>query len=114
MVPRLPIDQDSIDFQGWQISFFKSHILKSICVKGEDNCCKDSKDGSCELCVYRNSLNLPHLPDMVFHKNKLSLIHNGGAQLEFLPIDALQLVENGKQPIQVACAQEWKESRYVR
>lgn len=60
---------------------------------------------------YRYALELPHLPDMVFHKNKLSLVHSNGACIEFKPMDALRLVENGKQSLQVACAEEWQESR---
>ncbi|KAI8117095.1 TIP41-like protein [Lucilia cuprina] len=111
LIPRLPVDQENIDFQGWHISYFKSHILKSICKKGQDEFCKPGEDEFCELCTYRHTLDLPHLPDMVFHKNKLSLTHVGGAVLEFLPMDALRRVENGKQPLQVACAQEWKGSR---
>ncbi|XP_075155785.1 TIP41-like protein isoform X2 [Haematobia irritans] len=110
LVPRLPVDQEEIDFNDWHIAYFKSHILKSICSKGQDEHCKEGDD-YCELCTYRAALELPHLPDMVFHKNKLTLTHRDGATLEFLPMEALRLVENGKQPLQVACAQEWKESR---
>ncbi|KAI8117094.1 TIP41-like protein [Lucilia cuprina] len=113
LIPRLPVDQENIDFQGWHISYFKSHILKSICKKGQDEFCKPGEDEFCELCTYRHTLDLPHLPDMVFHKNKLSLTHVGGAVLEFLPMDALRRVENGKQPLQVACAQEWKGSSLI-
>lgn len=111
LVPRLPVDSETIDFQNWHISYLKSHILKSICKKGQDSNCKQDEDECCELCTYRYALELPHLPDMVFHKNKLSLKHKDGALLEFLPMDSLRLVENGKQPLQVACAQEWKDSR---
>ncbi|XP_036222129.2 TIP41-like protein isoform X1 [Bactrocera oleae] len=111
LVPRLPVDSETIDFQNWHISYLKSHILKSICKKGQDSNCIQHEDDCCELCTYRYALELPHLPDMVFHKNKLSLKHKDGALLEFLPMDSLRLVENGKQPLQVACAQEWKESR---
>ncbi|XP_073828851.1 TIP41-like protein [Musca autumnalis] len=111
IVPRLPVDQESINFEEWHIEYFKSHILKSICSKGQDAHCNKDEDECCELCTYRNVLDLPHLPDMVFHKNKLVLKHRDGAILEFLPMESLRLVENGKQPLQVACAQEWKESR---
>lgn len=108
----MPVDQENIDFDNWHIGYFKSHILKSICSRGQDERCnKDDGKECCELCTYRNALELPHLPDMVFHKNKLVLTHRDGAILEFLPMESLRLVENGKQPLQVACAQEWKESR---
>lgn len=106
-------NKDAINFEGWSISYEKSTILKSICKKGQEkNCEKDDAD-CCELCTYRYALDLPHLPDMVFHKNKLKLKHVNGAELEFSPIEALRLVESGKQAraLQVACAQEWKESR---
>uniref|UniRef100_A0A1B0APQ4 TIP41-like protein n=1 Tax=Glossina palpalis gambiensis TaxID=67801 RepID=A0A1B0APQ4_9MUSC len=111
LVPRLPVDKESVEFHNWKISYEKSHILKSICQKGQDDKCKEDNDEFCELCTYRHALELPHLPDMVFRKNKLTLQHPNGAVLEFLPMDALRSVENGKQPLQVACAQEWKESR---
>ncbi|EDW56254.1 GM23013 [Drosophila sechellia] len=110
-VPRLPVDSESIQFHDWVISYEKSHILKSSCQLGTAECCpKDSAD-RCDLCHYQHSLQLPHLPDMVFHKNRLVLKHKDGAALEFCPMDALALVDNGKQPLEVACAQEWRETR---
>lgn len=48
---------------------------------------------------------------MVFSKNNLVLTHKNGARIEFNPLDALKNVENGKSSIQVACADEWKETR---
>lgn len=113
-MPRLPVDKESISFKDWLIDYRKSHILKSICRKGQGARCQDEEDGEdfCELCLYQKALELPHLPDMVFHKNRLSLQHKGGACLYFEPMDALRLVENGKQNLEVACAQEWKENRY--
>lgn len=110
LVQRLPMNSDSIKFNGWTISYTKSHILKSICTKGKDGCPKDDPE-RCELCVYEHSLELPHLPDMVFHKNELKLEHIDGAILKFNPMDALKLVENGKQTVQVAYADEWRENR---
>eukprot|EP00099_Drosophila_melanogaster_P017515 NP_608377.1 uncharacterized protein Dmel_CG9578 [Drosophila melanogaster] len=110
-VPRLPVDSEFIQFHDWAIKYEKSHILKSSCQLGTAKCCpKDSAD-RCDLCHYQHSLQLPHLPDMVFHKNRLVLQHKDGATLEFCPMDALALVDNGKQPLEVACAQEWRETR---
>lgn len=63
------------------------------------------------FCSYQFELDLPHLPDMVFSKNKLILTHKNGATIEFNPLDALKPVKNGKSPIQVACSDEWKGSR---
>lgn len=60
---------------------------------------------------YRHSLVLPHLPDMVFHKNSLILEHDNGASLTFNPIDALKNVRNEKLDIKVSCSDEWHESR---
>lgn len=62
-------------------------------------------------CRYEQTLELPHLPDMVFFKNVLCLTHKNGARIEFNPLDALKPVRNGKAPIQVACSEEWKGSR---
>lgn len=106
-IPTLPKEHESFKFHGWNISYTQSHILKSVCV---DQCTEES-GSPCELCVYQRTLGLPHLPDMVFHKNVLRLEHESGAVLEFNPMDALKLVENGKMGPKVACAGEWRESR---
>lgn len=106
---RLPVDSEEYIFNGWKISYSKSHILKSICTNNKK--CILGDDGCCELCHYELTLNLPHLPDMVFHKNIMSLSHKNGARLEFNPMDALRRVESGKPSLQVACAEEWQESR---
>ncbi|XP_060647599.1 TIP41-like protein [Drosophila nasuta] len=112
-VLRLPVDYESIRFNDWSISYEKSHILKSMCRLGSDKVCDKDDPNRCDLCNYQHSLELPHLPDMVFHKNKLVLQHKDGALMEFKPMDALALVANGKDAsaIEVACAQEWRETR---
>lgn len=109
LVPRLPMNSDSIAFNGWNILYTKSHILKSVCLKGSG--CPAEDVDKCELCTYQHTLDLPHLPDMVFHKNLLELVHENGANLNFNPMDALKPVESGKLGIKVACAEEWRESR---
>ncbi|XP_064540953.1 TIP41-like protein [Drosophila montana] len=97
-VRRLPLDYESIRFNDWSISYEKSHILKSICHLGSGKSCDKDDANRCDLCKYQHSLELPHLPDMVF--------------LEFKPMDALALVANGKQAaLEVACAQVWRETR---
>lgn len=63
------------------------------------------------ICRYEHKLELPHLPEMVFSKNKLILTHKNGATIEFNPLDALKKVGNGESTIRVACAEEWKSSR---
>lgn len=60
---------------------------------------------------YEFKLELPHLPEMVFSKNSLTLTHKNGAKIEFNPLDALARVKNGKSSIHVACADEWKSTR---
>lgn len=60
---------------------------------------------------FEQTLELPHLPEMVFDKNKLTLTHVNGAKIEFNALDALKNVKNCKQQLQVACAKAWKESR---
>lgn len=83
-----------------------------MCHLGSDKCCAKDDVNRCDLCTYQHSLELPHLPDMVFHKNKLVLQHKDGALMEFKPMDALALVANGKEAaLEVACAQEWRETR---
>lgn len=56
---------------------------------------------------------MPHLPEMVFPNNMLMIQHKCGGQIEFNALDALKRVCNGKLPLKVACADAWKESRYV-
>lgn len=55
---------------------------------------------------------MPHMPDMVFPNNVLHLKHKNGPTLEFIALDALKRVSNGKINIELACAEAWRESRY--
>lgn len=48
---------------------------------------------------------------MVFPKNILTVTFKTGIRLEFNALDALKCVENCKKGPQVACAEEWQESR---
>lgn len=57
---------------------------------------------------------MPHMPDMVFPNNVLSLTHQNGALLQFNALDALRYVSNGKINVQLAYAEAWKESRYMQ
>jgi type 2A phosphatase activator TIP41 len=56
-------------------------------------------------------LELPHLPDMVFHKNSLILEHENGAVISFDPLESLKKVRNEKLDIRVSCSDEWRETR---
>lgn len=63
------------------------------------------------FCSFENELELPHLPEMVFPKNKLVLTHKNGRCLEFSPLEALRGVQTGDTAIQVACAGMWQGAR---
>lgn len=48
-VPRLPLNTESYKFHDWDMVYFKSHILKSVCINNNE-CVKDDPN-CCELCV---------------------------------------------------------------
>lgn len=48
---------------------------------------------------------------MVFPKNILKLEHKSGTTIQFNPLDALRSVSKKAKAIEVACAEEWQESR---
>ncbi|KZC06983.1 PREDICTED: TIP41-like protein [Dufourea novaeangliae] len=106
---RLPVNQEERIFPPWHIKYTKSHILHSKCSKSENGC--NEKDEPCQFCIFSHTLELPHMPDMVFPNNILTLHHEDGATLQFNALDALKTVSNGKIHIQLACAEAWKESR---
>lgn len=54
---------------------------------------------------------MPSLPEMLFGDNVLRIQHTDGFGIEFNAIDALKRVNNMKDSVKVACAQEWQESR---
>ena len=56
-------------------------------------------------------LELPHLPDMLFANNKLEISHESGAKLQFLPLEALRLVNAHEDLIRVSYAEAWLASR---
>ena len=57
-------------------------------------------------------LDLPHLPDMLFTKNGLSLQHNTlEFGIRFDPIDALKFVNSKEDLVHVAKSKEWLEAR---
>lgn len=58
-----------------------------------------------------SQMNLPNLPDMVFSKNGLSIIHEKGYGLRFDPIDALKTVNAHEDLVHVAMSKEWLEAR---
>lgn len=81
----------------WTIFTSESHILKS--------------EGH-ELEEFEAALNLPHLPEMVFDANHLTLVHNPtGASLDFNALDALKMVDANQSSVTVAAAEEWRNAR---
>ena len=62
---------------------------------------------------YDKELRLPNIPEMIFPQNCLRLFnkeHSFG--VEFNALDALKLVDAEHDCVKVACAEEWRESRY--
>ncbi|KAF4519877.1 hypothetical protein B566_EDAN005216 [Ephemera danica] len=96
--------------KAWKFHTKNSHILGSKCGNPNHKCNENDSD-KCQFCAFTQNLSLPHLPDMVFANNVLSLIHDTGATFEFLALDALQCVSPDKMDLVVSCAQAWKESR---
>lgn len=107
---RLPVNEKEYVFPPWHIKYTQSHILHSKCSKSEHGC-GDQDTNACQFCIYSRTLELPHMPDMVFPNNILTLKHRNGAIIQFNALDALKYVSNGKINIQLACAEAWKESR---
>ncbi|XP_057660256.1 TIP41-like protein [Diorhabda carinulata] len=108
-IHRLPVNSEEYTINDWTMKFTKSHILHSICTNND--ACNSKPEERCLLCLYNNELELPHLPEMVFPNNRLTVCHKSGLTLDFNALDALKQVSNGKQYIQVAHSDTWKESR---
>ncbi|XP_019877198.1 TIP41-like protein [Aethina tumida] len=108
-IQRLPVNSEEYESSGWLFKYTKSHILHSICPSGDK--CKDNDENACLLCRYTNALQLPHLPEMVFPNNVLTIVHPSGGNVEFSALEALKKVCNGKLPLKVACADAWQETR---
>ena len=62
-------------------------------------------------CRISGSLELPHLPDMLFPRNGLSLQHKLGFGIRFDPVEALQTVNATEDLVHVAMSKEWLEAR---
>ena len=60
---------------------------------------------------FNQDLKLPSLPEMVFPESSLKIEHASGVTLEFLAMDALQLVNTSEYPLKVAMADEWSKQR---
>lgn len=49
LIPRLPLNTETHKFNGWEIVYHKSHILKSVCTN--NNQCTKGDPAACELCL---------------------------------------------------------------
>lgn len=49
LIPRLPVNTESYKYHDWNIVYYKSHILKSMCPNNH-KCVKDDP-ACCELCL---------------------------------------------------------------
>lgn len=108
-IQRLPVNAEEHKFNDWVVNYKQSHILHSQCSTPEF-CSSEDKE-KCQFCIYNETLILPHMPEMVFPNNVLTLTHGSGAKIEFNALDALKVVSNGRLPFKVACAEVWQESR---
>jgi len=78
----------------WAVKTVKSHIMTS-----EDESALSA------------TLELPHLPDMLFNKNIVEFKHQGGFGFQFTPIDALKRVNAHEDLIHVSLSKKWMEAR---
>ena len=95
IMPAKPAKEVQFQFGPWSITSLKSHIMTS------EEAEKLSGAG----------LELPHTPDMLFANNKLEISHESGAKLQFLPLEALRLVNAHEDLIRVSYAEAWLASR---
>lgn len=101
-----PITNEVQEFEGWTVTFQKSHILPSKCTQP----CNPSE--ICLFCRFTNELKLEHLPEMVFPHNKLKLEHKSGCSIEFNAMDALRHVRTTREgSLTIASAQVWRKAR---
>lgn len=119
------VRQDVFPFGQWTITTRKGIILQSKCTCQEEEKNRqlaDKVDASerlsesslpcCQICKYHQSLpQLNNMPDMLFKDNLLKLEHYTGLGIEFNALDALKLVEETKDPLQVAVAGGWQSAR---
>lgn len=111
------VRQDVFPFDQWTITARKGIIMQSKCTcKSQDGNSPDkSKLEDGELCTICKSYQLlPHIhnmPDMLFYNNVLRLQHYTGLGIEFNAMDALKMVEDIKDPLQVAVAGGWQSAR---
>jgi len=85
---------ETFSFGPWKITTTKGAILKA----------NDVERISSEL-------ELPSLPEMLFGENVLQINHAAGFGIQFNALDALKLVDNKRDLMKVAVAEEWQSKR---
>lgn len=112
------IRQDIFPVDQWTVTTKKGIILQSKCTcrrdqKGIISAQSDeSSADQCNICKYHQYLpRLHNMPDMLFNDNLLKLEHFTGVGIEFNALDALKLVKETKDPLQVAVAGGWQSAR---
>lgn len=113
------IRQEVFPLGQWTITTKKGIIMQSKCtcdrnkdLKTEQGEKLPSSGELCNICKYYLSLPQLHsLPDMLFKDNVFKLEHYSGVGIEFNPLDALRLVKETKDPLQVAVAGGWQSAR---
>lgn len=95
MPGRKPPQVEEFQFGPWKIKTVKSHILSSE-----------------EESSISTQLSLPHLPDMMFANNLVSLSNSeAGKEMIFNPLDALARVNNSEDLVKVSNAASWQAAR---
>jgi len=94
--PKKPPQVEEFEFGAWKIRTCKSHIM-----------CSEEEE------VISSKLSLPHLPDMLFLNNSVSISRAGSQELSlsFSPLEALKGVNNHEELVQVSSAAAWQASR---
>lgn len=111
------VRQDVFPCDQWTITTRKGIIMQSKCTcKNQDESSPEmSLTENKELCsICKSHQALPHIhnmPDMLFNNNVLRLEHFTGLGIEFNALDALRMVEDVKDPLQVAVAGGWQSAR---
>ncbi|XP_068956464.1 TIP41-like protein [Petaurus breviceps papuanus] len=81
-------------FGPWKLMAAKTHIMKSADVE-----------------KLADELHMPSLPEMMFGDYVLRIQHVSGFGIESNATDTLKCVNNYQGVLNVACAEEWQESR---
>ncbi|KAF7632641.1 hypothetical protein Mgra_00007946 [Meloidogyne graminicola] len=95
-------------FHNWlEFVSVEDHILESVCRH------EDIKEGEeCQLCRFEKLIGLPHLPEMIFPFNRISIYFKGNLVIEFNAFDALKEVNKEQLPdFKVGPSTVWQNSR---